>query len=126
VFTYETKSHPTIKIWDIKTLRVYQKVQLSAMISEMKVCEMGLYLVSEKKGYLCYYPFEKKEPSLSKKMPLQILELCIVSNILYIHTNNLLASVVYKLTLANKPTLIEYAVKNTSTDQVLRFAFNRN
>ena len=55
----------------------------------MKVCRNGLYIVSREKGYLCYYPIEKQDYSISKKTQAQILDLCINSNVLYINAVNL-------------------------------------
>jgi hypothetical protein len=99
-------------------------VQTSIKNKEMVVCAIGLYLISSEKGYLCYYPFEKIHHSKIKETPLQFLELCISSNILYIHTNNLLTSTIYKLRLANKPTLTSFATKTTrNVDKLLKFAF---
>lgn len=46
VFTYEGQLHNIIKVWDINTLRVYQKINLNIEVSEMKVSNEGLYLIS--------------------------------------------------------------------------------
>lgn len=74
-------------------------------IYEMKVCGVGLYLVSREKGYLCYYPFEVQDNISSKKTTTQVLELAISSNIMFISTTNMSDNVVYKLRLSNKSSL---------------------
>ena len=46
-----------IKVWDVETLRVYQKVGLSMEISNFHIGSHALYLASLEKGYLSYYKF---------------------------------------------------------------------
>ena len=79
----------------------------------MKVSAIGLYLVSREKGYLCYYPFEDQDYGNSRKQNVQILDVCIDSNMMFVNTTNMTDNVVYKLRLSNKPTLSEYSRKTT-------------
>lgn len=93
----------------------------------MKAWENGLYLISREKGYLCFYPFEEQDNANSKKQHVQVLELCINSNMMFVSTTNMSESVVYKLRLSNRPSLSEYArVATKNAEKSLKYSFYKN
>lgn len=65
MFSYESKYGCIVKIWDIHTLQVYQKVALNMEIYELKASSLGLYLLSREKGYLCFYGLESNADELT-------------------------------------------------------------
>lgn len=71
----------------------------------MKLCRNGLYLISSEKGYLCYYPLEKPPNPKNKITQLQILEMAVNSNIVYVSTTDMSENLIFKLRLSNKPSI---------------------
>lgn len=84
---------------------MYQKIDLSVKINDMKMSRHGLYLISSEKEYLCFYPMEINDNPNSKKMSMHVLEVAVSSNMLYVNTTNMTESIIYKLNLSNKPSI---------------------
>lgn len=63
----------------------------------------------------------------SKRIGMQVLELAINSNIMFVSATNMSENVVFKLRLSNKPSLTEYARKATkNAEKLLKYAFYKN
>lgn len=127
IFTYEGKYQSIVKLWNVKNLLVYQKIDLSVKINDMKICRHGLYLISSEKEYLCFYPMEVNDNPSSKKMSLHVLDVAVSSNMLYINATNMSESIIYKLNLSNKPSLTEYSRRaSKNSEKIFKYAFYKN
>ena len=103
-----------IKVWDLESLRVYQKVELSIAISEMNLSSTGLLAISKEKGYLSLYRFEGYAER-SSNSHWNVIDVQQYSNNLFIQASNMQENLYYKLSLSNRPKIFEHSRKPNHT-----------